>query len=479
MVNSDFHDRFNSEVYTRKNFSQHLQNLRNPKVCVKHIYVKDLFSTFTHDIRLNLESKITILTAPNGYGKSTILKMTKDIVNGNYSSLTSIPFREFRVTLSDGRTLVAVRDSDNTLHGPVDYIEFTDGCGRVLGKHIPNKVTMEDVPVHRKLSEVLSLNSYLQRIDEDLIYDSITRETLSTNEAIRRYYIDDNRNVRSQVMGPIEELRFELPIQYVPADRLGVDAVRPESRAGSSRRRTNSTVDNINTMVVSQVRESMTNYVHESRSLDSTFTERILSVLSSELSESSQPTREDIDRLTKMKSEIDESERRYKSLELSQRFRRPKPLLRMEEIKSSAALKVLEMHLEDSREKSKTLNSVVQRLELFTELLSNLYNNKRVEYSQREGLVVRTIHGDEVDLNKLSSGEKNLLVLFGNLLFNEFETLVMMDEPELSLHIEWQMKFLPIIEQIVAVQPVNVIIATHSPILIGSRCDFTVALEDK
>ena len=478
MVNSDFHDRFSPDFYVRRPISQHFHNLRQPTLSIKRIYVKDLFSTFTYDIGLNVESKITIMTAPNGYGKSTILRMTKEIVNGDYTTLSSRPFREFRITLSDGRTLGAVRHSDNTVHGPIDLVELTGGAGNVIEKHTPTKITLDDVAVKRKLSEVLSLNSSLQRIDEDLVYDSISRETLSIQEVIRRFYIDDNRNVRSELMGPIDKIRFELPLQYVPADRLGAEDVRPESRSSSPRRRMNSTVDNINSMVVNQVREAMTNYVQESRSLDSTFTERILTALSGEVSVSSQPTTEDIVRLTKMKAEIDESERRYNSLDLSSRFKRTNSRLSMENIKSSAALKVLEMHLEDSRAKSKSLNSVVQRLELFTELLTNLYNNKKVEYSQREGLAVRTSQGDEVSLNKLSSGEKNLLVLYGNLLFNDSETLVMMDEPELSLHLEWQMAFLSSIEQIVSVRPVNVIIATHSATLIGGRYNLSVDLKD-
>jgi predicted ATP-dependent endonuclease of OLD family len=58
-------------------------------------------------------------------------------------------------------------------------------------------------------------------------------------------------------------------------------------------------------------------------------------------------------------------------------------------------------------------------------------------------------------------------------------SLVLIDEPELSLHLTWQERFLPDLLEIVKIANFDVIIATHSPFIIGSRRDLMVALEDK
>lgn len=54
----------------------------------------------------------------------------------------------------------------------------------------------------------------------------------------------------------------------------------------------------------------------------------------------------------------------------------------------------------------------------------------------------------------------------------------MIDEPEISLHVEWQLNFLEDIERIAQTNKVRVIVATHSPQLIGSRWDECYDLYD-
>jgi len=68
----------------------------------------------------------------------------------------------------------------------------------------------------------------------------------------------------------------------------------------------------------------------------------------------------------------------------------------------------------------------------------------------------------------LSSGEKQLLIIFTEVLLHEKERVVFLaDEPELSLHISWQRKLLNAIKEI---NPnAQLIIATHSPEVASSQ----------
>lgn len=81
---------------------------------------------------------------------------------------------------------------------------------------------------------------------------------------------------------------------------------------------------------------------------------------------------------------------------------------------------------------------------------------RRVELSQ---------WGEPLHLRLLSSGEKQLLVILMTVMLEDGNsTTLFMDEPEVSLHMEWQQT---LIEKIRKLNPrVQIILSTHSPAII-------------
>lgn len=73
--------------------------------------------------------------------------------------------------------------------------------------------------------------------------------------------------------------------------------------------------------------------------------------------------------------------------------------------------------------------------------------------------------GEQLNLKLLSSGEKQLLIILMTVLLEDGDhTVLFMDEPEVSLHIEWQQSLL---DTILRLNPnVQVILTTHSPAII-------------
>ena len=89
-------------------------------------------------------------------------------------------------------------------------------------------------------------------------------------------------------------------------------------------------------------------------------------------------------------------------------------------------------------------------------------------------------NGSAVPLSTLSSGEKQLLILYAQLLFEtEPDTLVMIDEPELSMNVVWQRNFLKDLQRIIELRKFDVLIATHSPMIIHDKWDWVVHLGEK
>ncbi len=93
-------------------------------------------------------------------------------------------------------------------------------------------------------------------------------------------------------------------------------------------------------------------------------------------------------------------------------------------------------------------------------------------------LAVTNPNNQVIPLSSLSSGEQHELVLLYELLFNaETGSLILIDEPEISLHLAWQVNFLRDLQEVSKLTTSDVIIATHSPEIIHDRWDLTVGLK--
>ena len=122
-------------------------------------------------------------------------------------------------------------------------------------------------------------------------------------------------------------------------------------------------------------------------------------------------------------------------------------------------------------------DEITARIELFKELVNKRFSYKRVEVEREHGFLLSSRTGGSLFPIDLSSGEQHELVLLYELLFRTRpNALVLIDEPELSLHVAWQVEFLKDIERLIKLSCFDVILATHSPQIINNRWELTVEL---
>jgi predicted ATP-binding protein involved in virulence len=142
--------------------------------------------------------------------------------------------------------------------------------------------------------------------------------------------------------------------------------------------------------------------------------------------------------------------------------------------------KVLSLYIADNEQKLSVFDALIQKIELFSDILNERrFNFKSIEIDKEKGFIFKTKKGDILKLTDLSSGEQHEVVLLFELLFKVQEnSLVFLDEPEISLHVVWQKAFLKDIEDIIKLQKMDIVIATHSPFIIDERWDLTVNLEE-
>jgi len=97
---------------------------------------------------------------------------------------------------------------------------------------------------------------------------------------------------------------------------------------------------------------------------------------------------------------------------------------------------------------------------------------KRIDTSNGKKDVIFEEHEKEMEIRYLSSGEKQIVFRGGFLLKNKESAkgaLILIDEPEISLHPKWQLKVLTFFKQLFSKdgeQTSQLIIATHSPFIL-------------
>ena len=141
---------------------------------------------------------------------------------------------------------------------------------------------------------------------------------------------------------------------------------------------------------------------------------------------------------------------------------------------------VLWHYLNDVDEKFVVFDSLLKRVELFKDIINTRFLYKRFSVDKERGFVFKTERGTVVPLKTLSSGEQHELVLAFDLLFRVKEgSMILIDEPELSLHVTWQHKFLEDIGRISGLADLDFLVATHSPSIIHNKTQLMVSLGEE
>lgn len=112
----------------------------------------------------------------------------------------------------------------------------------------------------------------------------------------------------------------------------------------------------------------------------------------------------------------------------------------------------------------------------FTNAFHSIFPTKRyIKIENKDGHkeIIFSEYGKQMPIEKLSSGEKQIVFRGGFLLKNKISTqgaVILIDEPEISLHPEWQLKIIPFLKSLFTnekqQQTSQIIVATHSPFII-------------
>lgn len=431
--------------------------------------VSGLFGEFNHHIPLSAQSRITALIGPNGMGKTACLRLINALFRRQWSVFSTTEFDEIYYLFSDG-TRVEVR------HGTMDENqEDTRIVNGVIIELFRNDILTEtwcpklaDAP-GSKLGRIEGYVPFLTRTGPRTWTHDFTRQSFNLQEVIESF----GDQIPEAILATISEkpspilndLIGQIDCHLIETQRLLVFQPEENRRYGGP----------TSTLAISQKAQTLKSiisrelamYASTSQSLDRSFPLRVIQQGPIQPTENLKSSLIELDKLRSGLTEAGILDPENDDA-----------LLPIEEPDPAIAA-VLSVYVKDTRRKLDVLATLRERILLFIELIDGRFYPKSVVVDKQVGFSVKRGANIDVPLEKLSSGEQHQLVLFFELLFElKSNSLILIDEPELSLHVAWQKLFIPDLQRIIDLNAFDVLLATHSPQLIGQWEDLVVELGD-
>lgn len=216
--------------------------------------------------------------------------------------------------------------------------------------------------------------------------------------------------------------------------------------------------------LAAKILEGVTRYAALSQELDSTFPFRV--VERANMAERTSPASLTMERLR----EIEDRRRAFIEAGLVSRSSQGLSLFEGQ-LHDNTIRSVLSVYIEDANQKLDEVQEIKEKVDLFLTSLNRKFSFKSIKISN--GTVrIASKEGDSLSIRDLSSGEQHQFILLYDMIFETSENmLVIIDEPEISLHVSWQKSFLSDLEAISKLTGYQALVATHSPQIIGGRWD--------
>jgi len=417
--------------------------------------ITELFGTFSYGFDLD-EEGLTLLTGINGTGKSTILRSIDAISTGGWFALLETPFKSLTLGFDSKREFSVNRTKTQataTLTGEEPWVIYS-------AQRSPRTLTRE------REQELFA------RYNTLLTYE---REANAIGDpSVRNELAHLRHRLRDMIPVPdwVEQFSFSFPVLFITDQRLIVDSPRRRSERESSERvPTRVAADEAARQIANEISVAKSAYANTSQVLDRDLPQRVVKALGKPPRVSELALRQRLDDLSQKSKDLEsvglsptDSVGEFEDLDLAT-------------VNVRAFMKV---YIEDTQRKLAVLDSLRVKLQLFTDFLRQHYGRKYVKIVPDRGFVIMVARQEPSELlpSRLSSGEQQILVLAHEILFKATPgTLVLIDEPELSLHVLWQASFVEDLAQMGRVNNLSFLLATHSPTLIGGREDLKRSLD--
>jgi predicted ATP-binding protein involved in virulence len=432
--------------------------------------VEGLFGEFNYRIPLNTQRHVTAIIAPNGTGKTLCLRMIHGLFADKWNLFSDTTYDRIRFTFSKDITLVIqkkLHQKTETEDARSDAFQLDLFRANEQVVTWTPRLNARPIPFERYLPFISRVGTARWRHDGTGRLYSAAEIVEEFGDALPEKVLS---NLFSEKPPFLQQLTTALDCRLIEAQRLLIlqdeheRLYRPSSGTGPRL-----AIAQKAEFLKSVISREINSYATLSQSLDRSFPRRVLSI-SRSISLPQQDLRSQLDELDRQRRALMEAG--ILDTEVDEQVPLPSGEL------SPEVTSLLNLYAGDIRQKLASLSPLLAKINRFKDLINERFRTKQVRISRHCGFEV-FFHDDVVPLEKLSSGEQHQLVLFFELLFEiKSNSLILIDEPELSLHVAWQKKFISDLIKIIELNRFDVLLATHSPQLIARWNDVVVELGD-
>ena len=435
------------------------------------VEVDGLFGIYDYHIDLNLDDRVTLLHGPNGVGKTTVLRMIDGLLRHNFAHFRRIPFARLLLGFQDGSILELRTDHNASGSQESGKLTLTNKGGRTRSSGV-SLGPSEAESIAAKIDYLRPHGSA-----PDTWIDITDGEVLSEAEVLSNFggFAPGRKNPLKKDSAWLKDFLDSANTYLIEAQRLVRTPWDPDTPRDFRFRRFprsfsfTSRVEECSLDFQKRLSDTMARYGRQAQTLDQTFPQRLISA-TEQLSQ---------DELRDRMTTLDEKTEEFKSIGiLDETPAHPFDADSLRDMDPTQA-RVMTLYVQDTEGKLAALDDLAGRARLLLDNVNGKFQNKQIRLDRNKGLVAEMEGGLPLPLHALSSGEQHELVLHYDLLFRvQPNTVVLIDEPELSLHVAWQKKFLPDLKRIVELSGFDAVVATHSPFIAGDEDDLMVGLGD-
>lgn len=428
--------------------------------------INGLFGTFNHSVFLK-DDGITIIIGKNGIGKTYFLNAIDNFFSLKWEFFIDLEFDSIEFVLNDGsRWTVNKVERDDKLLFEINESgkkEEPFEFDLTILENISKRSYYSPSDINQKAIEISKIVPTINKISYNRFLDEETGLQYSRTELIEEF---GNQLVQRRVYSPIEKEKITGKIaKIIDANKTEFVETQRIYNIEDGELATRENITYYAKELVRMINETEKEYNEVSVKLDSNFVFDLVNY--------SQNNPVDEHSILNRYNELIKKTQILSRMGLLSSEENRKAIT-IEQAKESA--NAIDLYIRNTEEKLKKYDKLKNNVSLFKKIINERFEHKELYIDRDKGFLVKStsVEKRNIPLHKLSSGEKNEFNLFFKLIFlTDKDSIILIDEPEISLHVEWQNAFIQDLQGIIEKNNFRVIIATHSPDIIDDNWALT------
>lgn len=436
-------------------------NEHSNKTEIRSIYIEGLFKKYNY--KFDFLNDVYIFVSENGAGKTTILNLINAVLDRNVDVLKRIDFKRVEVVFND-TTINIIRDDLKQSDAMIE--QFLEDAKPILPqneyiylyrKYRSNQLDL--LTLRKYVYNNLTSNEYFSMLD-DIFFNYAHK----INEISEKSYLND--------LNMIKKLLSQNVLFYPTYRRIESSE---DKILHNERRNINSYspkylkfgMEDVK-IVIKNLLESISNETHNAYSEMNKKIIRDLIYGANIRKASQQDEKIDAIKANIILQRIGEENANIQNQLINY----------LNNSKKNPNSDFLKYYLDNLIQIYNELKAYDDKIKNFASICSKYLYNKKMTYNESKiELNICNDDGDIIDLDDLSSGEKQIISIFSKLYLELTSPVIfIIDEPEISLSINWQKEFLIDIYKSGKVS--LLLAATHSPFIFKNELfDYTYEIE--